>query len=80
MSIQPTEQDQPNDGLPDHLPHDFVGHAKLTREQAGHLRHFYNLASSLDGEWALMGNQEPAQEWLDAYRYQLAGSISCVWR
>jgi hypothetical protein len=45
---------------------------QLDRQQAGHLRHFHNLASQLDGEWAHMGTQEPAQEFLDAYRYQLA--------
>jgi hypothetical protein len=45
---------------------------KLTREQAGHLRHFHNLASQLDGDWSFFGSQEPGQEWLDAIRYQLA--------
>ncbi|KAK0916229.1 hypothetical protein LTR02_000776 [Friedmanniomyces endolithicus] len=44
----------------------------LTREQAGHLRHFHNLAAQLDGSWHHMGSQEPLQEFLDAYRYQLA--------
>ncbi|MCJ1237821.1 hypothetical protein MMC14_005808 [Varicellaria rhodocarpa] len=48
------------------------GLPKLSVEQAGHLRHFHNLASQMDGEWAHMGTQEPAQEFLDAYRYQLA--------
>lgn len=45
---------------------------KLTRAQAGHLRHFHNLVTQKQGEWALMGGQEPGQEWLDALRYQLA--------
>ncbi|RFU27562.1 hypothetical protein B7463_g8784, partial [Scytalidium lignicola] len=45
---------------------------KLDKLAAGHIRHFHNLASQPDGEWAHMGTQEPAQEWLDAYRYQLA--------
>ncbi|KAF9890590.1 hypothetical protein FE257_005721 [Aspergillus nanangensis] len=45
---------------------------KLTREQAGHLRHFHNLATGKPGEWIHMGGQEPGQEWLDAFRYQLA--------
>ncbi|KAJ4184478.1 hypothetical protein NW759_017021 [Fusarium solani] len=45
---------------------------KISREQAGHLRHFHNLVSQKDGEWRHMGSQEPGQEWLDAYRYQLA--------
>jgi hypothetical protein len=44
----------------------------LTREQAGHLRHFHNLANQPDGEWRHMGTQDPMQEFLDAYRYQLA--------
>lgn len=48
---------------------------KLTEEQAGHLRHFYNLASQTDGEWHHMGTQEPMQEFLDAYRYQLATMV-----
>jgi hypothetical protein len=38
----------------DHLP-------KLTAEQAGHLRHFHNLASQIDGLWNHMGAQEPGQ-------------------
>lgn len=45
---------------------------KRSGKQAGHLRHFHNLASQRDGEWSLMGSQEAGQEWLDAYRYQLA--------
>lgn len=45
---------------------------KLSREQAGHLRHFHNISTSLDGEWPHMGCQEPDQVFLDAYRYQLA--------
>jgi Linalool dehydratase/isomerase len=45
---------------------------RLSREQAGHLRHFHNLSSTLPGEWTHMGCQEPGQEFLDAYRYQLA--------
>jgi hypothetical protein len=45
---------------------------KLSREQAGHLRHFHNLASQLDGDWSFFGTQDPGQEWLDAIRYQLA--------
>jgi hypothetical protein len=45
---------------------------KLSKEQAGHIRHFQNLAFQPDGEWRHMGTQEPMQEFLDAYRYQLA--------
>jgi hypothetical protein len=32
---------------------------KLTAEQAGHLRHFHNLVSQVDGEWHHMGTREP---------------------
>ncbi|KAL2835927.1 hypothetical protein BJY01DRAFT_238490 [Aspergillus pseudoustus] len=51
---------------------DLSRYPKLSREQAGHLRHFYNLSAAIDGDWPHMGSQEPAQEFLDAYRYQLA--------
>jgi hypothetical protein len=65
MTIQPS--------LPARLPATFLAkYPKLTREQAGHLRHIHNLATLRDGEWGVMGSQEPGQEWLDAYRYQLA--------
>jgi hypothetical protein len=72
MSIKTNGYVEVLGGLPDHLSSEFTSDTRLTREQCGHLRHFYNLASQLDGEWALMGVQEPGQEWLDAYRYQLA--------
>ncbi|KAH6842206.1 Rft protein-domain-containing protein [Chaetomium sp. MPI-CAGE-AT-0009] len=45
---------------------------KLSREQAGHVRHFWNISTSMDGEWPHMGTQDPDQAFLDAYRYQLA--------
>lgn len=45
---------------------------KLTYAQAGHLRHFHNLASLPDGEWRHMGSSDPGQEDFEAYRYQLA--------
>lgn len=51
---------------------DLSRYPKLSREQAGHLRHFHNLASQPLNEWHRMGSLEPAQEFLDAYRYQLA--------
>ncbi|KAK3117725.1 hypothetical protein LTR53_000654 [Teratosphaeriaceae sp. CCFEE 6253] len=53
-------------------PVDISTYPKLSPEQAGHLRHFHNLAAQLDGAWHHMGSQEPLQEFLDAYRYQLA--------
>ncbi|GLA13196.1 hypothetical protein AnigIFM62618_009726 [Aspergillus niger] len=57
------------------LPFDISEYPKLSLEQAGHLRHFYNISSAADGEWPHMGSQEPAQEFLDAYRYQLATMV-----
>ncbi len=44
----------------------------LDDAQVGHLRHIANLAARADGDWSLMGAADPGQEWLDAYRYQLA--------
>lgn len=58
--------------IPQSLPLDLSKYPKLTAAQVGHLRHFYNLAHQPDGEWSKMGAQEPLQEFLDAYRYQLA--------
>ncbi|CAG9978193.1 unnamed protein product [Clonostachys byssicola] len=59
--------------VPQLLSHDFLTKfPKLSTEQAGHLRHFHNLVAQKDGDWHHMGSQEPGQEWLDAYRYQLA--------
>ncbi|KAL2848591.1 hypothetical protein BJY01DRAFT_154611 [Aspergillus pseudoustus] len=59
--------------LPSTLDPGFLSrYAPLSREQAGHLRHFHNLASQRDGIWGVMGSQDPGQEWVDAYRYQLA--------
>jgi hypothetical protein len=58
--------------LPKRLNKAFISLPKLTREQCGHIRHFHNLASQLDGDWAFFGTQEPGQEWDTAYRYQLA--------
>ena len=54
---------------------DLSAYDKLDSAQAGHLRHFHNLASQLDGQWHHMGAQEPMQEFLDAYRYQLATMV-----
>jgi hypothetical protein len=57
---------------PQRLQLDISQYKKLDTAQAGHLRHFHNLSAQIDGEWHHMGIQEPAQEFLDAYRYQLA--------
>jgi hypothetical protein len=59
------------ESLPQKLGERFKSLPKLSREQCGHIRHFHNLVSTLDGEWGLMGSQEPGQEWDTAYRYQL---------
>ncbi|KAL6790330.1 hypothetical protein GGI42DRAFT_347079 [Trichoderma sp. SZMC 28013] len=58
--------------FPPQLPPAYTNLTKLTREQAGHIRHIHNIVSQIDGEWRFMGTQEPGQEWLDGYRYQLA--------
>ena len=44
----------------------------LSDLQLGHLRHIERLAFLPDGEWAMMGSNDPGQEDLTAYRYQLA--------
>ena len=48
------------------------GQLALDDAQSAHLRHIFNLAAMPDGEWRHMGSIDPGQEWLDAYRYQLA--------
>lgn len=59
-------------------PHERAAHTwasalpRLDELQIGHLRHIANLAGQMDGDWSLMGPADPGQEWLDAYRYQLA--------
>lgn len=55
--------------FPPHQPLDLASVPKLTREQAGHLRHYYNITSGLDGEWPHMGFES---DFGDAYRFQLA--------
>lgn len=57
--------------FPDRLNEDFKLPPKLSHEQCGHIRHIHNLASQIDGEWALMASEEPGQEWDFARRYQL---------
>ena len=49
-----------------------AGQAALDDAQAAHIRHILNLAAMPDGEWRHMGSSDPGQEWLDAYRYQIA--------
>lgn len=60
--------------LPPTLPSDWVSQhfPKVDRAQAGHIRHFHNLATLPDGEWRHMGSSDPGQENFEAYRYQLA--------
>ncbi|KAE8453320.1 hypothetical protein EG329_011387 [Mollisiaceae sp. DMI_Dod_QoI] len=67
-----SDQLRSSTSLPKHLDEKFLSFPKLTHEQCGHIRHFHNLASNLDGDWSFMGSQEPGQEWDTAYRYQLA--------
>ena len=62
-----------SDSLPKRLePAWEEAYPKLTREQCGHLRHFYNLTTQWDGEWPFMGAQDPGHEWDTAYRYQIS--------
>lgn len=58
--------------LPTAIKQHIASLPKLSRELAGHLRHFHNLASQIDGDWSSFGSHDPGQEWLDAIRYQLA--------
>ncbi|KAH7075509.1 hypothetical protein BKA63DRAFT_299221 [Paraphoma chrysanthemicola] len=51
---------------------DLSAYPQLTKEQAGHVRHFLNLVAQPDGSWNNMGGLEGMQEFNDAYRYQLA--------
>lgn len=62
-------------GFPHQIPFDVTQLPKLSEEQAGHLRHFHNIASAPDGDWPHMGTQDPEQAFLDAYRYQLATMV-----
>lgn len=61
--------------LPASLQLDLERIPKLTREQAGHLRHFYNLATQPDGDWNHMWGSDPSQEGLESYRYQIANMV-----
>ncbi|KEF59604.1 uncharacterized protein A1O9_04450 [Exophiala aquamarina CBS 119918] len=60
---------------PASLPFSLSNISKLSREQAGHLRHFHNLASQKDGQWNYMGAEDPGQEDYEAYRYQIANMV-----
>ena len=44
----------------------------LDAKEVGALRWFVKLARQAPGDWSGMGGLEPGQEWLEAYRYQLA--------
>jgi hypothetical protein len=44
----------------------------LSSKEVGALRWFVKLANQAPGDWSNMGGLEPGQEWLEAYRYQLA--------
>ncbi|KAE8372852.1 hypothetical protein BDV26DRAFT_82392 [Aspergillus bertholletiae] len=57
---------------PSTLALDTTKYPKLTREQAGHIRHIHNISTELGGNWPHMGTQDPAQAFLDAHRYQIS--------
>lgn len=46
---------------PKKLPIEISKYQILDQKQAGHLRHFHNLASQPAGDWSFMGAAEPAQ-------------------
>lgn len=58
--------------LPSHLVQELSKLPKLNQEQCGHLRHFHNLASQLDGDWSLMGGASGQDHDEGSYRYQIA--------
>lgn len=58
--------------LPTHLVEEISKLPKLTKEQCGHLRHFYNLASQPDGDWSSMGGASGQDHDEGSYRYQIA--------
>ncbi|KEF59603.1 uncharacterized protein A1O9_04449 [Exophiala aquamarina CBS 119918] len=58
--------------MPSSLPFDGSAFPKLNKEQAGHIRHYHNLASMPDNCWDHMWSEDYLQESMDAYRYQLA--------
>lgn len=45
---------------------------EMSRYEIGAMRWFVKLAGQAPGDWSGMGGLEPGQEWLEAYRYQLA--------
>jgi hypothetical protein len=44
----------------------------LSDKEIGHVRWMVKLAQQPPGDWSYMGGAEEGQEWLEAYRYQLA--------
>ncbi|ETS74733.1 hypothetical protein PFICI_13217 [Pestalotiopsis fici W106-1] len=74
FEMQPGGLPKPgNPAFPANLDPDVLSRVpKLSPAQAGHLRHFHNLAGQLDGDWHHMGSCDPGQEVFGAYRYQLA--------
>ncbi|POR32378.1 Uncharacterized protein TPAR_07413 [Tolypocladium paradoxum] len=63
---------EPKDQPSARPPPDISRYPKLDAAQAGHLRHFHNLSSQLDGQWHHMAGFEPLQELFDSYRYQIS--------
>jgi hypothetical protein len=44
----------------------------LSDKEMGHIRWIVKLAQQPPGDWSYMGGEEEGQEWMEAYRYQLA--------
>lgn len=58
-----TSQTIRREHFPPKLDESFISrYPKLDLPQAGHLRHFHNLATLPDGEWTHIGAQDPGQE------------------
>ncbi|RVX75891.1 hypothetical protein B0A52_00248 [Exophiala mesophila] len=61
--------------FPPLVPIDVQSSPKLNGKQAGHIRHFHNLASLPDSCWNHLWSEDALQESMDAYRYQLANLV-----
>ncbi|KAK5166896.1 uncharacterized protein LTR77_007625 [Saxophila tyrrhenica] len=57
---------------PETLTLDVSVFPKLNTQQAGHLRHYYNLVAQPDGDWRYFETADGHEEFDDARRYQLA--------
>ena len=50
---------------------DPANYPALSTQQMGHVRHMINLANQLDGDWSMMGETPPGDNF-DAYQFQIA--------